>query len=139
MHLSDPHPNQDNHYTSFLHELDYSDLTFPSKLRQIRKFEDQNPQISVNVLYQDQETYTIMLLRVTKYCNRLHHVNLFPLYDDGAKEDGTENPPTSASNQTSVGEAAAVDEPKYHYTLVRNLPELLNISHMEDSASESRE
>ena len=66
-----------------------------------------------------------MPLRVNKYRNRLHHVNLFLLYDDGTKEDGTENLPTGASNQKSIGEAAAVDEPKYHYILIRNLPALL--------------
>ena len=111
------------HYTPFLHELDYSGLTFPLKLRQIRKFEEQNPNISVNVLYQDEETYTIMPLRVTKHRNRQHHVNLFLLYDDGVKEDGTEKPPTDPTTETPAEEAAA--EPKYHYTLVRNLSALL--------------
>ena len=53
-------PNWINHYTFFLHELNYSSLTFPLKLRPIKKFEDQNPHISVNVLYHDEESYTIM-------------------------------------------------------------------------------
>ena len=127
IHPTDPHPNRVNHYTPFLHKLDYSGLTIPLKLRQIRKFEDQNPQIFVNVLYHDQETYTIMPLRVTKYRNRQHHVNLFLLDDDGAKNKqcGTENPPTDTSNGTSVGETEAEPKPKYHYTLVRNLSTLV--------------
>ena len=124
-------PNRVSNYTLFLHELDYSGLTFPLKIRQIRKFEDQNPHVSINVLYHDPETHTIMPLRVTKHRNRLHHVNLFLLYDDGAKEDddakndGTENPPTDATNEAPAEETEAVVEPKYHYTLVRNLSALL--------------
>ena len=57
-----PRPNPSNstgvktqigsiHYKPSLHELDYSGLTFPLKIRQIRKFGDQNPRISINVLY----------------------------------------------------------------------------------------
>ena len=118
-------PNRVTHYTPFLPELNYSGLSFPLKLRQIKKFEDLNPHISVKVLYQDQETYTIMPLRVTKHRNRQYHVNLFLLYDDGAKEGGTEEPPTGTTDETSAGETEAEPEPKYHYTLVRNLSALL--------------
>ena len=116
-------PNQAFHYKPFLQELDYSGLTFPLKIRQIRKFEDQNPHISINVLYHDPETRTIMPLRVTKHRNRIHHVNLFLLYDDGAQNDSTENPPIDATTETPAEETEA--EPKYHYTLVRNLSALL--------------
>ena len=66
------------------------------------KIEDKNPNISVNVLYQDQETYTIMPLRVTQHRNRQHHVNHFLLYDDGVKEDGTEKPPDRL-NESNIG------------------------------------
>ena len=136
------HPNRVSHYKPFLHELDYSGLTFPLKIRQIRKFEDQNPRISINVLYHDPETDIIMPLRVAKHRNREHHVNLFLLYDDGAKEDGDaennddgakedddaenddmESPPTDATTESPVEETGV--EPKYHYTLVRSLPALL--------------
>ena len=88
------HLNEVCHYKPFLHELNYSGLTFSLKIRQIRKFKDQNPQISINVLYYDSETSTIMPLWVTKYCKTEHHVNLFVLYDDGAKnkQDDAENP-----------------------------------------------
>ena len=113
------------HYKPFLHELDYYGLTFPLKIRQIRKFEDQNPHVSINVLYHDPETNVIMPLRVTKHRNREHHVNLFLLYDDGAKEDDVENPPTDATTEAPADETEAVVEPKYHYTLVRNLSALL--------------
>ena len=78
-------PNRVSNYMPFLHELDYSGLTFPLKIHQIRKFEDQNSQISINVLYHDPESHMIMPLRVTEHRNRLHHVNLFLLYSDGAK------------------------------------------------------
>ena len=122
------HPNQVSHYKPFLHELDYSGLTFPLTIRQIRKFEDQNPQISINVLYHDSETSTIMPLRVTDYRGRLHHVNLFMLYNDGVKS--AEKTPTDTTNVTepSVGETSVETdepEPKYRYTLVRNLSALI--------------
>ena len=77
----------------------------------------------MNVLYQDEETHTIMPLRVIKHRNRQHHVNVFLLYDDGVKKDGTEKPPTDPTTETPAEEATA--ESKYHYTLVRNLSALL--------------
>ena len=66
-----------------------------------------------------------MPLRVTKHRNREHHVNLFLLYDDGAKKDNTENPPTDATTEEPAEETEVENEPKYHYTLVRSLPALL--------------
>ena len=73
---------------------------FRLKIRQIRKFEDQNPHVSINVLYHDSETSTIMPLRVTKHRNRLQHVNLFLLYDDSV--NGAENAPTDTTNVTEL-------------------------------------
>ena len=121
-------PNEVYHYKPFLHELDYSGLTFPLKIRQIRKFEDQNQQFSINVLYHDSETSTIMPLRLTDCRGRLHHVNLFMLYNDGVKS--AEKTPTDTTNVTepSIGETSVKTdepEPKYHYTLVRNLSALI--------------
>ena len=115
----DQMPNRVTHYAPYLHELDYSGLTFPLNIRQIRQFEEKNPNISVNVLYHDPETHTIMPLRVTKHRDRLHHVNLFMLYDDGVKK-------SKKPDATPAGEARPEDsEPKHHYTVVRNLPALL--------------
>ena len=80
--------------------------------------------ISINVLYHDNETSTIIPLRVTDHRGRLHHVNLFLLHDDGVKS--AVKAPTDTTNVTdpSVGETnVEIDEsePKRHYTLVRKL------------------
>ena len=120
--------NRVSHYKPFLHELDFSGLTFPLKIRQIRKLEDHNPQISINVLYHDSATSTIMPLRVTDRRGRLRHVNLFMLYNDSVKS--VEKAPTDTTNVTesSIGETSVETdepEPKYHYTLVRNLSALI--------------
>ena len=63
-------PQRVSNYTQYLNELNYAGLTFPLKLKHIEKFESLNPNISVNVLYEDAETKTIMPIRVTKHRGR---------------------------------------------------------------------
>jgi len=43
-------------YKKYEHELNLEGLTFPMETKQISKFEDQNSDISVNVLYFEQDT-----------------------------------------------------------------------------------
>ena len=126
------HPNRVAHYRPFLHELNYTGLTFPLKIRQIKKFEDQNPQISVNVLYNDEDTSTVMPIRVTNHRGRQHHVNLFLLYDDGkvqkneaSKHSEVTDPGEELNTEVDKEEEVPEPEPKFHYTLVRNLSALI--------------
>ena len=55
-------------------------MSFPAKLRDINKFEKQNPNISVNVLGCDDEN-KIYPLRISEMNKRLHEVNLLQLED----------------------------------------------------------
>jgi len=59
--------------------LNFHEISFPMKLKYIKKFEQQNPQISVNVLgYEDKKIFP---LRVSEMAEREHDVNLLLLED----------------------------------------------------------
>jgi len=59
--------------------LNFDGIRFPMKLKDIKKFEQQNPQIAVNVLgYEDKKVF---LLRVSEMAEREHDVNLLLLED----------------------------------------------------------
>jgi len=59
--------------------LNFKNISFPVKLRDINKFEKQNPTISVNVLgYDDKIIYP---LRISEMDKGLHEVNLLLLDD----------------------------------------------------------
>jgi len=71
-----------NHPTAFtltlnIETLNFNRLTFPVNVRDIPKFEKQNPQISVNVISLDSENkaYCVEYLSPERY--RDHHVNCF--------------------------------------------------------------
>ena len=79
--LSCLHPAKDNvekpyHYKKYLHELNFSGLSFPLKLKDIPKFQKANPSISVNVFgLDDKRNSEIVPLFVTRE-KRKNHVNL---------------------------------------------------------------
>ena len=80
-----------------MRELNLKGLKFPLIPRDVKKFERQNPTISVNILQWTENQ--ALPLQVTEYCDRPHHVNLLLLHD----------------NKTS----------KSHYTLGRDLARLV--------------
>ena len=84
-------------YKPYIHELNLKGLKFPLIPKDVKKFERQNPTISVNILQWTENQ--ALSLQVTKYRDRPHHVNLLLLLD----------------NKTS----------KSHYTLVRDLSRLI--------------
>ena len=92
------HAYRPSNYRDFISGLKTDGLKFPLPLYQIPKFERLNPEYSVNVFYLDDETFTIMPLKVTKYFERQHHVDMLLL----AKDD------------------------KRHYILIKNLAGLFN-------------
>ena len=73
---------QPHHYRDFISELKTDGLKFPLPLYQIPKFERLNPDYSVNVFYLDDETSTIMPLKVTKCLERQHHVDMLLLAEN---------------------------------------------------------
>ena len=92
------YPERPYHYYDTISELNTDGLTFPLPLNQIAKFEKLNPKFSVNVFYLDDETNTIMPLKITKTLDREHHVDMLLLAEDE----------------------------KRHYILIRNLAGLFN-------------
>ena len=72
-----PHnPDRISHYLPYENTLNLSGLTFPMPVKDIPKFEKQNPSISVNVLCKGDDGGLVPLY-VTKERERRHHVNLF--------------------------------------------------------------
>ena len=63
-------PNRPNHYKKDLANFNVDGLKFPLPVKQIPKFENQNPEFSVNVYAVDEE----------KGKSRANKVNLFPVY-----------------------------------------------------------
>jgi len=70
------HPDRISHYLPYENTLNLSGLTFPMPVKNIPKFEKQNPSISVNVLCKGDDGGLVPLY-VTKERERRHHVNLF--------------------------------------------------------------
>ena len=75
------HTNSVYSYTKYRDTLNFDGITFPVKVKDISKFEKQNPQISVNVISLDSENkgYCIEYLSPERY--RQHDVNLLFLHD----------------------------------------------------------
>ena len=75
------HPSQ---YKQYMYMLNMCGILTPVPLSQITKFENQNSEISVNVLYMD-DNQDIIPIRTSKFCQKCkYHVNLLML-TDGAK------------------------------------------------------
>ena len=91
-------PERTHHYINHISKFNIDGLRFPLPPNQIPKVEKQNEDYSVNVFHLDEETNTIMPLKLTKNTNRKFHVDLLLLSE----------------------------EEKRHYILIRNLSGLYN-------------
>jgi len=76
LHPGAHNPNRLSNYKPYENSLDISGLTFPLAVKDVPKFERQNPPISVNVLCGGDQG-GIVPLHVSKERDRPHHVNLF--------------------------------------------------------------
>ena len=80
--LAQIHPDESrNHrvsfYKKFESEINTSGVNFPSKIEDLTTFEDNNPDISINVfIYENKNLYA---KRLTVHKDRKHHVNLLML------------------------------------------------------------
>jgi len=82
-------------YKPYMHLLNMGGIQTPVPLSSIDKFENQNPEISVNILYMNNRD--IVPIRTSKFCNkRKFHVNLLML----------------------------TNEDKFHYTYIQSLSRL---------------
>ena len=75
-HPAEHNPDQLSKYKPYENTLDISGLTFPLAVKDVPKFEKQNPSISVNILCLGDENGFVPL-HVSKERDRPHHVNLF--------------------------------------------------------------
>ena len=74
------HKNRSSAYKQYMHMLNMNGIQTPVHLSSIDKFENQNVDISVNMLYLDNQD--IIPIRTSKFCNqRKYHVNLLMLTD----------------------------------------------------------
>ena len=90
----DRNPNRLTHYIPHLHELNTTGLSFPMSVRDVPKFENLNPNISVSVpVFEERQLISLYL---SPHRNRQHTVHLLLLSDGNTQ----------------------------HYTLIRNLSRL---------------
>ena len=69
-------------YKKFEHKLNWSGLVFPLPLNQIRRFENNNPSLTVNVyIYKPEEGDAIIPVYLTKHQARSRHIDLLLLSD----------------------------------------------------------
>jgi len=89
--------NYPSYYKRFLHLLNMDGIQTPVHLSSIDKFENQNFEISLNVLRIDDDDSDFISVRTSKFCSqRKYHVNLLML----------------------------IDCDKFHYTCIRSLSRL---------------
>lgn len=91
-------------YTKHIDSLNFTNMRYPVDLKQITKFEQQNPTISINVYMFDDQTKKIRTLRLTKDV-KTNHIHLLL--------------PTETSKNGD-------DEPRSHYCWIKNLSALLS-------------
>jgi hypothetical protein len=77
LHPVKVHPERVEHYKKYEHELNVIGLSFPLNIRQVKKFENLNPTISVNVFAYDGKV-GVYPIHITAHKNR-RHVNLLLL------------------------------------------------------------
>lgn len=79
-------PQRVSSYRKYEHRLNIDGLTFPSQTRDIPKFESQNQDISVNVLYWDEDENEFNIEYLSPERKRHHHVNLLMLSDGSTRQ-----------------------------------------------------
>ena len=77
-------PELVEHYYQFSNEVNMSGITYPVNLSQIKKVENQNESISINVF--GYENKTIIPLRITDKYQRPHHVDLLWLTNEATQQ-----------------------------------------------------
>ena len=87
-----------SNYVNYVNFFNWSGLTFPVSLSQIRVFERNNSNVSVNVFVFEESTKEIIPVYVTKFRNRQKHVDLLLLKNEN----------------------------NYHYTWIKNFSALVN-------------
>ena len=69
-------PNRPNHYKKDLQNFNVDGLKFPLPIKQIPKFENQNPDFSVNVYAIDEEKEKVVRIKLTCFRSTRHHTGI---------------------------------------------------------------
>ena len=76
------HPDRLTNYIPYEREINMQDINYPVKIKDISKFEKQNPRFSVNVFgFEDNKVFP---LRITEKESSNHHVNLLLISNDNS-------------------------------------------------------
>jgi len=99
-------------YRAYENKVNVDGLSFPLPLKEIPKFENLNPTISVNVLSLDDGGFVIEYL--SPHRGRQHHINLLLL--DEQDEDNDKDEDVDATDR---------DTSKRHYVWIKNMSRLV--------------
>lgn len=86
MHPANNNVERLSNYTRYEQELDFRGITFPVKLSQIKRFEQLNWRVSVNVYSFNTGDKRIYPVRLTKKVKR-NHTHLLLINDDGVDQN----------------------------------------------------
>jgi hypothetical protein len=122
LHPPPKHADRLSQYVRYENELNFSGISFPMEISKIKRFEELNPTISVNVYTYDEKMKKCLPLRLTKRTKTNHIHLLFYVQRSGV------SPPEEQQNiidelmQVDVVENISV---KTHYCWIKNLSRLL--------------
>jgi len=74
-------PSRLSHYVDHQSAVNMAGLDYPVSTKQIPHFEDNNPEISVNVLTVDEDTKSFCVEYLSPHRSRTRHINLLLLED----------------------------------------------------------
>jgi hypothetical protein len=78
------HANRVSQYARYVSEVNWDGLRFPVTLAQIRLFERNNCNLTINVYVYQEETGDVIPVYLTKYGVRMKHIDLLLLKNDNA-------------------------------------------------------
>ena len=81
LYPAERNPNKVFHYTKHMNSLKFDGIPFPIAVKDIPKFEKQNPTISINVISPDPENRGFSIDYMNPARHRQHHINLLLLHD----------------------------------------------------------
>lgn len=102
-------------YYRFQNELNFTGIEFPVELKNIQKFEQLNPKISINVYMFDKKKQRVYSVRLTK-TKKEHHIHLLLLSEIDC-DDGVDN----IYNAETVSDSVK----RTHYCWIKNFERLV--------------
>jgi len=103
--LHEPNANKErvSHYLKYTDSLNFQNIQFPMKVKDVSKFENLNPTLAINILSFEEDTKGFIIEYLSPHRERQHHINLLIIseYDE-------------ANGST-----------RWHYAWVRNLSALV--------------